>query len=123
MKMVAASKLKGAQSKCELSRGIWQPFYALFGNLYEAEGAATTLTLPITTDKGLCGGVNSGIVKIARGMMAIDSTDTDTLAIVGEKGKAQLVRTHADELKLVVGDTQKVAITFPLASMVAEKIL
>jgi F-type H+-transporting ATPase subunit gamma len=32
MKMVAASKLRGIQSKTESSRGFWQPFVALAGD-------------------------------------------------------------------------------------------
>ena len=32
MKMVAASKLRGIQSKTESSRGFWQPFVALTGD-------------------------------------------------------------------------------------------
>lgn len=33
MKMVAASKLRAIQSKAENSRGLWQPFTALLGDL------------------------------------------------------------------------------------------
>lgn len=32
MKMVAASKLRGAQVNMENSRGFWQPFTAMFGD-------------------------------------------------------------------------------------------
>lgn len=32
MKMVAASKLRGIQSKTESSRGFWQPFVGLTGD-------------------------------------------------------------------------------------------
>ncbi|MBA0637572.1 hypothetical protein Godav_029562 [Gossypium davidsonii] len=33
MKMVAASKLRAIQTKTENSRGLWQPFTALLGDL------------------------------------------------------------------------------------------
>lgn len=32
MKMVAASKLRAIQTRAENSRGLWQPFVALFGD-------------------------------------------------------------------------------------------
>lgn len=33
MKMVAASKLRAIQTKAENSRGLWQPFTALLGDI------------------------------------------------------------------------------------------
>ena len=33
MKMVAASKLRAIQTRTENSRGLWQPFTALLGDL------------------------------------------------------------------------------------------
>lgn len=33
MKMVAASKLRAVQTKTENSRGLWQPFTALLGDI------------------------------------------------------------------------------------------
>ena len=69
MKMVAASKLRQAETKMHGSRGIWMPFYTLFGNPVDAP-AEKQLIVPLTSDKGLCGGVNSTIVKYTRALMA-----------------------------------------------------
>ena len=62
MKMVAASRLKGAQTKCEKSRALVQPFTRLLG---DTPGANTesALVVPISSDKGLCGGINTAVVK------------------------------------------------------------
>merc|ERR1711907_865427 len=70
MKMVAASKLRGAQTRMEMSR----PFAAgpkkivgacLPEDVVEAtaESEYNQLITAISSDKGLCGGVNSSIVK------------------------------------------------------------
>ena len=48
---------------------------------------------------------------------------TLSLVVSGEKGKANLARILADKITRTVADTQKVAVTFPLASAVAEDIL
>lgn len=62
MKMVAASKLRKAQRVALASRGIQEPFTRFFGEQC-AESAAKTVLVPVTSDRGLCGGINSNIVK------------------------------------------------------------
>ena len=62
MKMVAASKMRSAQAATEQSRGIVLPFLRLLGDLPAAEGARN-IYVPVTSDKGLCGGINSTVVK------------------------------------------------------------
>ena len=64
MKMVAASRLKPAQDKAIASRGMVTPFYKLLGDLPGAE-TAKTLMVPISSDKGLCGGINGNVVKVS----------------------------------------------------------
>ena len=58
MKMVAASRLKGAQTKMEKSRGIVQPLFRMLGDQPGIE-AEKTMVVPVSSDKGLCGGINT----------------------------------------------------------------
>ena len=85
------------------------------------------LTVALTSDKGLCGGVNSTIVKYIRAMMKVAEDSeyprTDILAVNGEKGRTVLQRDQSEQLILNVADTQKLALNFSVASLVAEKIL
>ena len=92
MKMVAASKLRVAQAATMESRGIISPLVRLLGDLpgehsnnedcqssRTAQGTRIELTIPagadveknltvpITSDKGLCGGINSTVTKYTRG--------------------------------------------------------
>ena len=62
MKMVAASKLRRAQRVAQQARGILEPFSRFLGEQV-AETGAKTVVVPVTTDKGLCGGINTNIVK------------------------------------------------------------
>lgn len=97
--MVAASKMRNAQVAVDNSRGIVDPFYRLFGDYPGEQGEPTTssctapwhpaalscplciacaavevnkdLTLAITSDKGLCGGLNSNITKYTRTILKL----------------------------------------------------
>lgn len=62
MKMVAASKMRSAQVNTENSRGIVAPLVRLLGDLPAAEGTKNVF-VPITSDKGLCGGINTTVCK------------------------------------------------------------
>lgn len=62
MKMVAASKMRSAQVNTENSRGIVAPLVRLLGDLPAAQGTKNVF-VPVTSDKGLCGGINSTVCK------------------------------------------------------------
>ena len=123
MKMVAASKMRSATVQTMNSRGIAAPFLKLLGDLPNAEGERNVY-VPITSDKGLCGGINSSVAKYLRASLAAAGEGKDNqLVVVGEKGRALLVRDLKDRIYATVADTNKVKITFPEACAIAEEIL
>ncbi len=107
------------------------------------------LTVPVSTDKGLCGGINSTVSKYARGTIAtFDGGEAlachalhaiiltakmplltalirraegqqNDMIVLGEKGRAQLSRDRAKYIKETIADTQKVRITFSQVSILA----
>jgi F-type H+-transporting ATPase subunit gamma len=90
--------------------------------------AAKTLVVPITSDKGLCGGINSTVVKYTKVINGVcaDSDSEASLYVCGEKGRAQLARGATQ--KQLVGVLVDVAkpkegITFASASLVADSLL
>ncbi|XP_075492028.1 ATP synthase subunit gamma, mitochondrial-like [Primulina tabacum] len=93
MNMVAASKLLAVQTRAEKSCGLWQPFTALLGDTPSVD-VKKNVIVTVSSDKGLCGGINSTSVKISRGLYKINSgPEKETkYVILGEKAKAQLVR-------------------------------
>ena len=121
MKMVAASRLKGAQTKCEQSRALVQPFVRLLGDTPNAE-TERTVVVPISSDKGLCGGINTAVVKYTGVLKAINNGQAG-LNIVGDKARSQLTRLYPENVSNVVVDTTKQPLTFSTASAIADSIL
>ena len=86
------------------------------------------MVVPITSDKGLCGGINSTVVKYTKVVDGVcaDSDSATTLFVVGEKGRAQLARgATQNKLVGVLVDVAKPkdGITFASASLVADSLL
>ncbi len=114
MQMVAAAKLRRAQEAAEAARPYAQQMNAVLGNL--AKGAANSPTAPrllagsgkddvhllivATSERGLCGGFNSSIVKLARLKIAELLADGKSVKIitVGKKGREQLKREFGDNM-------------------------
>ncbi|KAL8547071.1 hypothetical protein ACS0TY_006700 [Phlomoides rotata] len=124
MKMVAASKLRSIQIKTEKSRGLWQPFTALLGDLPSVD-VKKSVIVTISSDKGLCGGINSAAVKTSRGIYKLTSgpEKESRYVILGEKAKAQLVRDSKKDIELVVTEVQKNPVNYTQVAVLADDIL
>lgn len=106
MKMVSAAKLKGDEQRLKnaLPFNAWTE--RLVGEAQNQEGAtyeelpAKCLLVPFTSDKGLCGGVNTfmtrGIRECGRSLIAQDKQFD--IAVIGDKGRGQLRRLFADHV-------------------------
>jgi F-type H+-transporting ATPase subunit gamma len=122
MKMVAASKMRNAQLAVENSRGMVEPFVRLFGD-YPGIEPPKAINLAVTSDRGLCGGLNSNITKQMRQLLAMYKGETATdIVTIGDKGRAQLQRLAPDQIKLSIADTYKDRVTFSQASLIAEEV-
>ncbi len=120
MKMVAASRLKGAQTRMEKSRGLVVPLIRMLGDL-PGIVTDTTMVVPVSSDKGLCGGINTTVVKYSKVVAGLEHKTTMT--IVGEKARAQLGKGNSDKVNGTIVDLSKIPMTFATASMVADTIL
>ncbi|MGB0505692.1 MAG: F0F1 ATP synthase subunit gamma [Pikeienuella sp.] len=135
MQMVAAAKLRRAQEAAEAARPFAERMDAVLGNL--ARGAAGSATAPkllagtgsdqvhllivATAERGLCGGFNSSIAKMARvrANALIEEGKTVKILTVCKKGREQLKREfeqyfigHVDlsaVKRLAYSDAQSVA--------------
>ena len=112
MKMVAAAKLRRAQENAEKGRPYSEKMNNIILNLSngisDKESAPklligtgeekTHLCIVMTSDRGLCGGFNSNIIKKAKSYFKKILDDNKTLKIitVGSKGYDQLKRTYKD---------------------------
>ena len=126
MKMVAASKLRTIQVRAENSRGLWQPFTALLGDAPSIK-ADKKLVVTISSDKGLCGGINSTVVKYSRALLKLNQLSGEghetKYVIIREKGKAQLQRDSRKYINSYYTETQKLPINYTQCSMIADEIM
>jgi F-type H+-transporting ATPase subunit gamma len=138
MKMVAAAKLRRAQEQAEAARPYAERMERVLGALAAAalgkEGAPallagsgkdqTHLVVVMTSDRGLCGGFNSTIVRGARRLIRELRNDGKTVKIlcVGRKGRDQLKREFPAEIIGTIEDIAKPRLTFDAAAQVAVRI-
>ena len=122
MKMVAASRLKGAETRAKQSRALVQPFVRLLGDTPDASVEGETLVVPITSDKGLCGGINSTVVKYTKVLNDMNGGGA-ALDIIGEKARSQLTRLFPKQINDVIVDTTKQPLTFATVCGIADAIM
>ncbi|MBE2275687.1 MAG: F0F1 ATP synthase subunit gamma [Rhodobacteraceae bacterium] len=113
MQMVAAAKLRRAQEAAEAGRPFAERMNAVMASLASGVGQTesaprlligngrdqTHLLVVMTSERGLCGGFNSSIVKLARARATelVGRGKTVRILTVGKKGREQLRRdwSHA----------------------------
>lgn len=108
MEMVAASKMRKAQERMRMARPYAEKIRAVIGHLHYAHPeyrhpfllereAKRAGIIVITSDRGLCGGLNTNVLKTTIGLMREwheQKIDIDTCTI-GSKGFAFLKRVGA----------------------------
>jgi F-type H+-transporting ATPase subunit gamma len=138
MKMVAAAKLRRAQERAEAARPYAERMERMLRSLAASmagqEGApallagtgkdAVHLVVVMTSDRGLCGGFNSTIVRGARRLIRDLRGDGKQVKIlcVGRKGRDQLRRDFGS---LIIGTIEEIAkprLTYAAADRVAQRI-
>lgn len=122
MKIVASTKLTRAQRAMTNSRVYGQTSNTVFENAETKalEGDKKTLIVVASSDKGLCGGIHSGMTKRVRRML-LEKPDAD-IAIIGEKCKAQLSRSNSKNLVLNFAGVGKDIPSFADAQAIADQI-
>ena len=123
MKIVASTKLTRAQKAMTESRSYGQASNEVFEKAetkpVESEGKKT-LIIVCSSDKGLCGGIHSGMSRWVRKQL-LDKPNID-IAIIGEKCKSQLSRSNAQKIVLSFAGIGKDIPTFADASAIADQI-
>ncbi len=123
MKIVASTKLTRAQRAMTESRSYGQTSNTVF------EKAETkpidsddkkTLVVVVSSDKGLCGGIHSGLSRYTRRLL-LNKPNVD-LVVVGEKSKAQLSRSNGKNIVLSFAGVGKDVPTFADAQAIADQI-
>ena len=139
MKLVAGARLKKAQTEAESSRPYADRMQTIIDNatsniknmdnapeiIKGKENNKIHLIVLMTSDRGLCGGFNSAITKLAKNKIKnlLDSNKTVKIFCVGKKGLDHLKREFNE---LIIDSTPistKKKIDYEFAEKIANKIL
>ncbi len=128
MKMVAAAKLRVSQKVLEET---YRPFTAGITNSVdnaikelERDDTKRVLLMPVTSDRGLCGAVNSSIVREIKKIARTIPQEKLQISIVGDKGRAGLMREWSRHIQYAFKDIgKKPPIQFVDALVVADTVL
>jgi F-type H+-transporting ATPase subunit gamma len=116
MEMVAASKMRKAQERMRAARPYAEKVRQIAGNLSRANpeythpfmqtnDARTTGFVVVTTDKGLCGGLNTNVLRaVTNQLKELQAKGQDAQAVaIGNKGLGFLNRIGAKVVSSVTG--------------------
>ena len=139
MQMVAAAKLRRAQDAAEASRPYTDRFNTVMGGL--ASGAAGSASAPrllsgtgsdqthllvvMTAERGLCGGFNGNIAKLARSLAQklLAQGKTVKILTVGKKGRDVIKRDLGDHFVEHVDLSAVKRISYHNAQSIAKDVL
>ena len=139
MKMVAASRLKKAQEAAESARPYSEKMNSIVSSLITArsslDGAPPLLAgtgsedhyllVVMTSDRGLCGGYNSNIVRETRlrARELQDSGKVVKLLCIGRKGRDQLKGEFGESILHTYEDVGRGGIEFAEAENITNRVL
>lgn len=121
MKVIASTRLTRAQKAMDESRSYGQTSNKVFENAEtKALEDKKTLFVVSSSDKGLCGGVHSGLAKATRRLL--QTHENADIVVLGDKAKAQLARTNANNIVMSFANVCKDIPTFADAQAIADQI-
>ena len=124
MKIVASTKLTRAQRGMVESRKYGQTSNEVFASAETVAAEADekkSLIIVCSSDKGLCGGIHSGMSRKIRALYTKEQPFD--LVIVGEKCKAQLMRTNNKDIQLSFAGIGRNVPTFADAQAIADQVV
>jgi len=126
MKMVSAAKYSRAERELKPAKIFGTANKALLEKS-EIKGDSSSpnhLIVAITSDRGLCGGIHSGIAKAIRAKVAEKGSDVKTsLILCGDKLRGILGRTHGENIVCSMNEMGRKPFIFEEAAFIAQGIL
>lgn len=129
MKMVSASKMRGDLQRLENGKHygynsvdmIFKSDTYLQKKQVAESSEPKELIVPITSDRGLCGAINSAIIREIKASMKTKNRQRVSIMSIGDKGATGLSRPFPDCLKTAVTGIQ-VPYNYPTVMALAEFI-
>ncbi len=136
MEMVAASKMRKAQDRVVAARPYAEGVRRVVGNLMnshpeykhpfliEREEVNRVGVIVITTDKGLCGGLNTNALKATLQLMKKQAVDVEAFTI-GRRGTQFMRRVGADMQGIIenISDTPELADILGVVTLAMDRYL
>ena len=138
MKLVAGARLKKAQKEAESSRPYVNRMQTIIDNVTSninmenapeiikgKENNKTHLIVLMTSDRGLCGGFNSAITKLAKKKIKnlLSSNKTVKILCIGKKGLDHLKREFNELIIDSIPISTQKRIDYEFAAKISNKIL
>ena len=138
MKLVAGARLKKAQKEAESSRPYVNRMQTIIDNVTSnvnmenapeiikgKENNKIHLIILMTSDRGLCGGFNSAITKLAKKKVKnlLNSNKTVKIFCIGKKGLDHLKREFNELIIDLIPISAQKKIDYEFASKISNKIL
>ena len=138
MKLVAGARLKKAQTEAESSRPYVNKMQTIIDNVTSninmenapeiikgKENNKTHLIVLMTSDRGLCGGFNSAITKLAKKKIKnlLSSNKTVKILCIGKKGLDHLKREFNELIIDSIPISTQKKIDYEFAAKISNKIL
>ena len=137
MKMVAAAKLRRAQSRAEAARPYAEAMQRMLVQLARTAGPAGApkllvgtgrnqvhLLIPVTSDRGLAGGFNANIGRATRRLVQRLESEGKTVRLlpVGRKGADYLQREYRDRIVDRIPGSAGKDVAFSAAAALGERV-
>ncbi len=139
MKMVAAAKLRRAQEQAEAARPYAERMERMLGSLAASLGPGASappllggrgrdrvhLLAVATSDRGLCGGFNSTIVREARQRIRTLQSDGREIKIlcIGRKARTQLLREYGAMIVDTIDEVGRPSLGYADAGRIADRLV
>ena len=129
MKMVATSKMKSELGRLQNGRKfghgsiemVFKSDSYLQRKMPTFSDSDSVLLVPITSDKGLCGGINSAIVREVKAFVKAHDRSKIGIFTIGKKGTSALLRPFPDLMKESISDVQT-PLSYPSIMAIASEL-
>jgi len=126
MKMVSAAKYNRAERDLKQARpiGVGTKVFYEQADIQAPPEEPKKLVVAVTSDRGLCGAVHTGVSRNIRDRLLADPKERENTKIIciGEKSRAILQRLFANNILFVVSEVGRKPPTFNDAAKVAVQI-
>ena len=133
MEMVSASKMKKSQSSALMARpyteaalhlleSVSESVGSLKGTLLEKREVKNLCIFVITSDKGLCGGLNSNVLKSAQKTIDENGDKNISIVTVGKKAETYFKRKNKNVIAVFnkIGDSVELKETLPITKLLID---